>query len=80
MKYNKLLYGGGAALAIDPEKHFKFSLGTFRDKIMNDIEFRQAFIKYAIAYLKTTVMKPQEMTIDNNHVDDLLSNTDIFKV
>lgn len=80
MKYNKLLFGGGAALAIDPEKQFKFSLGTFRDKIMNDINFRQAFIKHSIDYLKTTVMKPQEMSIDDNHIDDLLGNTDIFKV
>lgn len=80
MKYNKLLYGGGASLAVDPEKQFKFSLGTFRDKVLNDQEFRNAFVKYALDYLKTTVMRSATTNIDENHIDDLISNPDLFKV
>lgn len=80
MKYNKLLYGGGASLAVDPEKQFKFSLGTFRDKVLNDQEFRNAFIKYSLDYLKTTVMRSATTNIDENHIDDLISNPDLFKV
>ena len=80
MKYNKLLYGGGASLAVDPEKQFKFSLGTFRDKVLNDQEFRNAFVKHALDYLKTTVMRSATTNIDENHIDDLISNPDLFKV
>lgn len=80
MKYNKLLYGGGASLAVDPEKQFKFSLGTFRDKVLNDQEFRNAFIRHALDYLKTTVMRSATTNIDENHIDDLISNPDLFKV
>ena len=80
MKYNKLLYGGGASLAVDPEKQFKFSLGTFRDKVLNDQEFRNAFIKHSLDYLKTTVMRSATTNIDENHIDDLISNPDLFKV
>lgn len=80
MKYNKLIYGGGASLAIDPEKQFKFSLGTFRDKVLNDVDFRNAFIKHSLNYLKTTVMKNTIVNIDENHIDDLISNPDLFKV
>lgn len=80
MKYNKLLYGGGASLAVDPEKQFKFSLGTFRDKVLNDQEFRNAFIKHSLEYLKTTVMRSATTNIDENHIDDLISNPDLFKV
>lgn len=80
MKYNKLLYGGGASLAVDPEKQFKFSLGTFRDKVLNDQEFRNAFIKHSLEYLKTTVMRSASTNIDENHIDDLISNPDLFKV
>ena len=80
MKYNKLLYGGGASLAVDPEKQFKFSLGTFRDKVLNDQEFRNAFVKHALDYLKTTVMRSASTNIDENHIDDLISNPDLFKV
>ena len=80
MKYNKLLYGGGASLAVDPEKQFKFSLGTFRDKVLNDKEFRNAFIKHSLDYLKTTVMRSATTNIDENHIDDLISNPDLFKV
>ena len=80
MKYNKLLYGGGASLAVDPEKQFKFSLGTFRDKVLNDQDFRNAFIKHSLDYLKTTVMRSATTNIDENHIDDLISNPDLFKV
>lgn len=80
MKYNKLLYGGGASLAVDPEKQFKFSLGAFRDKVLNDQEFRNAFIRHALDYLKTTVMRSATTNIDENHIDDLISNPDLFKV
>ena len=80
MKYNKLLYGGGASLAVDPEKQFKFSLGTFRDKVLNDQEFRNAFIKHSLEYLKTTVMRSASTNIDENHIDDLIPNPDLFKV
>lgn len=80
MKYNKLLYGGGASLAVDPEKQFKFSLGTFRDKVLNDQEFRNVFVKHALDYLKTTVMRSASTNIDENHIDDLISNPDLFKV
>ena len=80
MKYNKLLYGGGASLAVDPEKQFKFSLGTFRDKVLNDQEFRNVFVKHALDYLKTTVMRSATTNIDENHIDDLISNPDLFKV
>lgn len=80
MKYNKLLYGGGASLAVDPEKQFKFSLGTFRDKVLNNQEFRNAFVKHALDYLKTTVMRSATTNIDENHIDDLISNPDLFKV
>lgn len=80
MKYNKLLYGGGASLAVDPEKQFKFSLGTFRDKVLSDQEFRNAFVKHALDYLKTTVMRSATTNIDENHIDDLISNPDLFKV
>lgn len=80
MKYNKLLYGGGASLAVDPEKQFKFSLGTFRDKVLTDQEFRNAFIRHSLEYLKTTVMRSVSTNIDDNHIDDLITNPDLFKV
>ena len=53
---------------------------AFRDKVLNDQEFRNAFIKHSLDYLKTTVMRSATTNIDENHIDDLISNPDLFKV
>ena len=81
MKYNKLLYGGGASLAVDPEKKFKFSLGTFREKIATNPEFKLAFMQQVVPYLKSTVMKPVETTRANYAAaDDILNTPGLFDV
>ena len=79
MKYNKLLYGGGAYLALDPDKNYKFSLGTFREKVLNNPDFRNYFLKFSVDYLKSTVMKSSTEDIDL-HTDDLMDNPDLFTV
>jgi RecA/RadA recombinase len=81
MKYNKLLYGGGASLAIDPDKNFKFSLGNFKEKIISNPEFKAAFMQQVVPYLKSTVMKPVEAT-DGNYIaaDDILNTPGLFDV
>ena len=81
MKYNKLLYGGGASLAVDPEKKFKFSLGTFREKIATNPEFKLAFMQQVVPFLKSTVMKPVETTRANYAAaDDILNTPGLFDV
>ena len=79
MKYNKLLYGAGISLSFDPEKTFKFSYGTFRDKIQNDTEFRKSFIKNVLPILKKIPIEVDESAKDM-HIDELISNEDLYKV
>lgn len=74
LKENKLLYGAGKSLSFDPEHVFKFSYGTFKDKINNDIEFRNAFKSHMLPILQ---MIPRD--IDKNeessmHFDEILSD------
>lgn len=81
MKYNKLLYGGGASLAVDPEKTFKFSLGNFREKISTNPDFKLAFMQQVVPFLKSTVMKPMETTQANYAAaDDILATPGLFEV
>ena len=80
MKYNKLLYGGGASLSVDPEKTYKFSLGTFKDKFSNDPAFRLAFMKQCVAYLKTTVMKAKEANVDTDLIDNIINMPELYAV
>ena len=79
MKYNKLLYGAGVSLSFDPEKTFKFSYGTFRDKIQNEPEFRKSFISNILPILKRIPIEVDESAKDM-HIDELISNEDLYKV
>ena len=74
LRENNLLYGAGASLAIDPEKVFKFSLGTFKDKINNDIEFRKAFMTTMGPILKSIPMAINESNNSDMMFNDILDN------
>jgi hypothetical protein len=78
LKTNDMLYGAGTSLSFDPERTFKFSYGTFRDKINNDLEFRRAFLSVVIPILKTMPVNAS-MAKQDMHFDELLSD-DIFKL
>ena len=78
LKTNDMLYGAGTSLSFDPERTFKFSYGTFRDKINNDLEFRRGFLSVVIPILKTMPVNAS-MAKQDMHFDDLLSD-DIFKL
>jgi hypothetical protein len=81
MKYNKLLYGGGASLAVDPEKNFKFSLGNFKEKVTTNPDFKAAFMSQVMPYLKSTVMKPQQTTNSvSQAADDILATPGLYEV
>ena len=78
MKNNKLLYGGGASLSFDSDKIHKFSYGNFREKINENPEFRSAFVKAALGYLKKI---PQRIILaENLHTDDLLTSDSLYEV
>jgi len=68
----KLLYGGGASVSFDPERVFKFSMGTFKDKINNDIEFRNAFKQHMLPILRQIPMEIDRTESANMHFDDIL--------
>ena len=80
MKYNKLLYGGGASLAVDPEKNYKFTLGNFKEKVMTNPEFKAAFMQQVVPYLKSTVMTAKSTDGDYIAADDILSTPGLFDV
>jgi len=81
MKYNKLLYGGGASLAVDPEKNFKFSLGNFKEKVTTNPDFKAAFMSQVMPYLKSTVMKSQQTNYSvSQAADDILAIPGLFEV
>jgi RecA/RadA recombinase len=80
MKYNKLLYGGGASLAVDPEKNYKFTLGNFKEKVMTNPEFKAAFMQQVVPYLKSTVMTAKSTDGDYIAADDILNTPGLFDV
>lgn len=57
LKSNKLLYGAGSSLYFEPEKKYRFSYGTFKEKISEDEEFRMEFFKTCLNYLKQIPVK-----------------------
>ena len=67
----KLLYGAGSSLSFDPEKEYKFSYGTFREKILTDTAFRTAFMNTVVGYLKQEV-SDRDTEIEDLHLDDML--------
>ena len=66
LRDNKMLYGAGVSLSFDTEKLFKFSFGTFKDKINNDPEFREAFRLHMLPILRSI---PRE--IDRSETADM---------
>ena len=79
MRDKNLLYGGGASLSFDPEKTFKFSLGTFLDKFYSDEEFRRAFLINVIPYLKKIPIEVDERARDTR-LEDFLDENLLYKV
>ena len=71
LRDNKLLYGAGASISFDPEKEFKFSFGTFKDKINGDRVFRDAFRKHMVPILQKIPMEINDESADM-HFDELL--------
>ena len=74
----KLIYGAGASLSLDPEKLYKFSLGTFREKI-NDENFRNYFLNTVLPVLKEMPAE-KDVLAQDDHVSDLLSIPNLFTV
>ena len=66
-------------LSVDPDKKYKFSQGTFREKINTDPEFRNFFKHTVLHYLKQIPTK-RDIVASDTHVDTLLSDEDIYKV
>lgn len=69
LRENKLLFGAGSSLSFDPDRAYKFSLATFKDRINNDYEFREAFKQHMLPILKTI---PRE--IDHNGTASMYFN------
>lgn len=72
LRENKLLFGAGTSLAFDPEKIYKFSLGTFKDKINNDLEFREAFKLHMLPILKSIPRELDRNGTASMHFNEIL--------
>ena len=79
MQDQKLIYGGGASMSLDPEKTYKFSLGNFREKIFTDENFRQYFLNAALPILKA-IPAEKDVLAQDDHITDLLSAPNIFSI
>lgn len=79
LKENKMLYGAGASLSFDPEKTWKFSYSTFRDKFYNDKEFRTAFMKNILPMLKKIPIEVNE-DAKNTDIEDVFNNPELYMV
>lgn len=78
LKNEKLFYGSAQFPALDEEKNYSFRISGFRDKIMNDTEFRNKFIEFALTYFKQIPDHP--ISTKDLHMDDILNNQSIFSV
>ena len=72
LRDNKLLYGAGQSLSFDTEHVFKFSFGTFKDKINNDPEFRKAFQMHMLPILRAIPMEIDRSESANMHFDEII--------
>ena len=78
LKAAKRIYGAGVSLSLDPDKEFKFSYGTYREKLQTEPEFRKYVLKHALEYFKTIPYNPESGESDD-FMDDLLSD-ELFSV
>lgn len=79
MQDRKLLFGGGASLYFEPEKKYRFSYGNFREQILSNKEFRDAFINVVVSYLKQDV-EQRDRTVDDLHLDDLMNSEAVTSI
>ena len=78
LKANKLIYGGGASLSFDMDKAYKFSYGSFKEKVVSDAEFRGAFLGVVLDRLKQ-IPQPIQLA-EESHTDELLSSDALYEV
>lgn len=74
LRDNKMLYGAGASLSFDPDKLFKFSFGTFKDKINNDPEFREAFRLHMLPILRAIPREIDRSETADMHFSEILDS------
>ena len=74
LRDNKMLYGAGASLSFDPERLFKFSFGTFKDKINNDPEFREAFRLHMLPILRAIPREIDRSETADMHFSEILDS------
>lgn len=79
MQDRKLLFGGGSSLYFEPDKKHRFSYGNFREQILSNKEFRDAFINVVVSYLKQDV-EQRDRTVDDLHLDDLMNSEAITSI
>ena len=72
LKSQKRIYGAGVSYSLDPEKTFKFSLGNFKEKVINDPEFRKYVLKHSLEYLKSVPASLDKKNA-NDYFDELVS-------
>lgn len=74
LRENKMLYGAGASLSFDPEKIYKFSYGTFKDKINNDAAFREAFRLHMLPILRAIPRELDRSETADMHFTEILDS------
>ena len=72
LRSQKRIYGAGVSYSLDPEKTFKFSLGNFKEKVINDPEFRKYVLKHSLEYLKSVPASLDKKNA-NDYFDELVS-------
>ena len=72
LRENKMLYGAGASLSFEPERLFKFSFATFKDKINNDDAFREAFRLHMLPILRSIPREVDRTETADMHFKEIL--------
>ena len=73
MKDKGLVNGAGIGLYLSDRNDMKFSQKTLKDKLNNDMEFRQLFMSEALKALKMTIRTPEINTVKPNDTVDVSS-------
>lgn len=74
LRANNMLAGAGASISFDPQREFKFSFGTFKDKINSDPVFRKAFQDHMLPVLRAIPMEIDRSESANMHFGEILES------
>lgn len=71
MKDKGLVNGAGIGMYLADRNDMKFSQKNLKEKLANDMEFRQLFMSEALKALKMTVIAPQQNNVERDRSIDI---------